>query len=138
MIRSFFLLICLGVLCACSSAKEPVLGSWTLDKVYAGASGEEMTEQDPESAASLFGDLDGYYTFEEDGSAVHGYNGGGEFVEDKGTWKKDEDNAYIYTDDNSEMSFVYSSETDTLHSYWSSDNPDDAYAGIEYIYTRKK
>ena len=140
-LRTLIAVICIAVLCACSSAtaKEPVIGSWTLDKVYAAEAGEtELTERDPETAASLFGDLDGYYTFEENGEAVHGYNGGGETTEDKGKWEKGENTAYVFTDDSGEMTFVYNADDDTLHSVWSDESQTEGWVSIEYVYKRKK
>ncbi|MCR5795671.1 MAG: lipocalin family protein [Solobacterium sp.] len=139
-LKAFIAVFCAAVLCACSSApaKEAVIGSWTLDRVYAAEAGEELTERDPETAASLFGDLDGYYTFEENGDAVHGFNGGGEFVEDKGKWEKDADLQYVFTDDRGKMTFTYSADDDTLHSVWSDESQTEGWVKIEYVYKRKK
>lgn len=120
--------------------QEKIVGTWKIDRVLAQAEQDgETMEMERETADSLFESEASYYQFNKDGTAIHHMEDGGGAMDVQGTWKKTDEGTYQYDDGQGETREVwYVVSDDTLHVEWYSENPDDPYYNICYIYARVK
>ena len=142
--RWFEILICLFVLAfGCLPAlaggiqDDPVIGSWSLDRVYENASSEDRFVLEPENAASVYAESGNVFSLFEDGSAQVIIKAEGELFEQNDlTWTISGDSYQILKDQEVVDEYIWDPEGKVFHRYWKESEPEADYHDLDFVYTR--
>ena len=120
---------------AAEAAAAGIVGSWKLDKVLLSEKeGEAPAEITEEGHASMFGEKDNTYTFNEDGTAVITQVAGPDTTDVEGTWTAASDTEYTVKYDSTEETYVYDKDADTLTRTFTEKDP---YMELQTVFARQ-
>lgn len=136
---------------ACSTAKKAeesadpetnkaaVVGSWQLSKVLVSEKeGENPAEVQEADHASLYGEKENVYTFNEDGTGTFVTVDGPDKMETPVTWKTDENGSYIVTAadavSSDEETYIYDPAEDVLMREYIGNDP---YIHVVTVFARQ-
>ena len=106
-------------------------GSWHMTKVYSRESGTDAVLLDPESAQSLYAESVNVYEL-SNWSVTETITS--EDYSQQGVLVKSGNNWLLKFGEDYEMEMVYNAEENLLHRYWKSEEPQDTYHDLDFVY----